>query len=124
MVRNPNPNALIIEKIFVGDGLESPYAITVAGNETDIVENQHILGNDSLLVLVSVTIDPSDNTMPFVVRDSIVFITNGTHQDVKLQSWGQNAHFIGDLFFLAILNGYLINPISYMVQYWLILYVN
>jgi hypothetical protein len=96
MVRNPNPNALIIEKIFVGDGPESPYAITVAGNETDIVENKHILGNDSLLVLVSVTIDPSDNTMPFVVRDSIVFITNGNHQDVKLQSWGQNAHFIGD----------------------------
>jgi len=96
MVRNPNPKALIIEEIYVGDGLESPYRITVAGNETNFVENQHILGNDSLMVLVTVSIDPSDNSIPFIVRDSIVFITNGNLQDVKLQSWGQNAHFMGD----------------------------
>jgi hypothetical protein len=97
MVRNTNPNALIIEKIYVGNGNESPYRIVVTGNETNMIENQHILGNDSLLVLVSVTIDPSEESLPFVVRDSIVFITNGNFQDVKLQSWGQNAHFIGDV---------------------------
>ena len=97
LVRNQNPNALIIEKIYVGNGQDSPYSITVSGYESNSVENQQILGNDSLLVLVSVKIDPSDESLPFVVRDSIVFITNGNLQDVKLQSWGQNAHFIGNV---------------------------
>jgi len=96
MVHNPNPNALIIEKIYVGNGMESPYSITVGGKESNFIENQHILGNDSLLVLVSVTIDPTAASLPFVVRDSIVFITNDNLQNVKLQSWGQNAHFLGD----------------------------
>jgi hypothetical protein len=96
LVRNSNANALIIDKIFVGGGQDSPYKIAIAGNETNIVENQHILGNDSLLILVSVVIDPSDEDLPFVVRDSIVFITNGNIQDIKLQSWGQNANFLGD----------------------------
>ena len=96
MVHNPNQNALIIEQIYVGNGMESPYSITVSGKESNIIENQHILGNDSLLVLVSVTIDPTVESLPFVVRDSIVFMTNGNLQDVKLQSWGQNAHFLGD----------------------------
>ena len=96
MVYNPNPNALIIDKIYVGNEMESAYSIIVGGIESNILENQHILGNDSLLVLVSVTIDPNTESLPFVVRDSIVFDTNGNFQDVKLQSWGQNAHFIGD----------------------------
>ena len=95
-VRNQNPNALIIDNIYVGMGDDSPYSITVSGFESNSVENQQILGNDSLLVLVTVKIDPSDESLPFVVRDSVVFITNGNVQDVKLQSWGQNAHFIGN----------------------------
>ena len=96
MVYNPNPNALNIERINVGNGMESSYSITVGGNESNIIENQHILGNDSLLILVTVTIDPTDESIPFIVRDSIIFNTNGNLQDVKLQSWGQNAHFMGD----------------------------
>jgi hypothetical protein len=96
IVRNQNPNALIIDNIYVGKGNDSPYSITVSGNESNRVENQQILGNDSLLVLVTVKIDPSDESLPFIVRDSVVFITNGNVQDVKLQSWGQNAHFLGN----------------------------
>jgi hypothetical protein len=96
IVRNQNPNALIIENIYVGEGNDSPYSIAVSGYESNSVENQQILGNDSLLVLVTVRIDPSEESLPFVVRDSIVFITNGNVQDVKLQSWGQNAHFLGN----------------------------
>lgn len=96
IVRNQNPNALIIDKIYVGEGNDSPYSITVSGFESNSVEDQQILGNDSLLVLVSVRIDPSEESLPFVVRDSVVFITNGNVQDVKLQSWGQNAHFLGN----------------------------
>ena len=96
-VRNPNPNALNIDKIYLGNGQGSSYRITVSGKEANWVENQYILGNDSLLLLVTVNIDPSDESLPFIVRDSVVFETNGNIQDVKLQSWGQNAHFIGDV---------------------------
>lgn len=97
MVRNPNPNALNISEIYLGGGDDSPYSITVSGLTSNIIENQRILGNDSLMVLVTVQIDPSEESLPFVIRDSIVFITNENIQDIKLQSWGQNAHFIGDV---------------------------
>lgn len=95
VVHNLNPNAVRIESIFVGLGADSPYKLTVAGKESNLVEDQILLGNDSLLVLVSVTIDPTDQTLPFIVRDSVIFLTNGNLQDVKLRSWGQNAHFLG-----------------------------
>src|SRR5690606_20476304 len=49
---------------------------------------------DSLLVLVEVTIDPADQHTPFLVKDSLVFQTNGNQQDVKLTAWGQDAHFL------------------------------
>jgi len=96
IVHNPHPNAVEIENVYIGKGTDSQYDITVSGKNQKVVENQVIMGNDSLLVLVTVSIDPNEVSLPFVVRDSIVFVTNGNQQDVKLQSWGQNAHFLGD----------------------------
>ena len=52
-----------------------------------------ILGNDSLLVLVEVTIPSRDENTPFLVEDSVVFVTNNNIQSVKLVAWGQDAYF-------------------------------
>ena len=52
-----------------------------------------IPAEDSIYIFVEVTIDQSSGVLPFVINDSIVFVTNSNVQDVKLVAWGQDAHF-------------------------------
>jgi hypothetical protein len=96
-VRNPNKNAIRFDRIYLGRGSRSEYSITVAGIQKDQIFDQVIFGSDSMLVLVKVAIDPNDETLPFIVRDSILFEYNDRLDHVKLRSWGQNAHYLGDL---------------------------
>jgi hypothetical protein len=95
-VLNPSSNALNIERIYLGNGAQSSYTITVSGIRTREAEDQIIYGGDSLLVLVEVRIDPRDEDLPYLVKDSIVFVTNGVAQDIKLIAWGQDAIFKGN----------------------------
>lgn len=92
-VINSAKNAVNIDRISIGNQLNSPYSLIINGKEQNSLENIHLRGDDSLLVLVKVTIDPLDQDLPFVVKDSVVFETNGNLQDVKLMSWGQDANF-------------------------------
>lgn len=94
MVYNPNPNAVIISKVMLAGGSSSPYRVNIDGSSGTEVRNIEILGNDSLYVFVRVTIDPVNDNLPLVVKDSLVFQTNGNNQDVDLVSFGQDAHFI------------------------------
>jgi hypothetical protein len=95
-IRNPNKNAILFDRIYLGRGMDSPYSIIVAGDEKPEIANQMIYGEDSLLVLVRVSIDPNDELQPFIVRDSILFTYNDRLDHVKLRSWGQNAKYIGN----------------------------
>ncbi len=95
-VYNPNKNAVEIERVGLGNSANSPYSLIINGRESSELEKVRLLGEDSLLVLVKVKIDPMNQNMPFVVRDSIVFRTNGNLQDVKLIAWGQDANFLRD----------------------------
>lgn len=96
MVFNNNDNAVNIERIEVAGGSNSPYTLTVRGLDGKDFNDQLLLGKDSLLILVEVTIDPGDQNLPFLVRDSIEFLTNGNQQDVTLVAWGQDANFLND----------------------------
>jgi hypothetical protein len=93
-VRNPNRNAVEVTSIALAGGDSSPYKVYVNGKSGTDFTNQLLLGKDSMLVLVEVTIDPADQNLPFLVKDSLVFNTNGNAQDVKLNAWGQDAHFL------------------------------
>jgi hypothetical protein len=95
-IYNPNEKALQISRIHVTGGAASPYQIILNGNEQNEFFNETILGKDSLLLLVKVLIDPADQDLPFLVQDTINFITNGNQQKVFLITWGQDAHFIQD----------------------------
>jgi len=95
-VFNDNNNAVNISSINLGAGSSSQYDLIVNGFEAKEFTDQRLLGNDSMLVLVKVTIDPQNSDLPFVVKDSIVFNTNNNLQDIKLFSWGQDAHFLND----------------------------
>jgi len=91
---NPNNRAVEISNLSLGRGNDSPYSLIVNGEEGQVFQNQTIFGNDSLLVLVEVLIDPQNEATPFLVKDSLVVESNGNQSDVKLVAYGQDAIFI------------------------------
>ena len=94
-VYNPLRKAVNITSISLGEeGGTSPYRMVVNGEPGTQFQDVTLRGGDSLLVLVEVTVDPQNANLPFIVKDSIVFRTNGNVQGVKLEAWGQDAYFI------------------------------
>ncbi|NPD45655.1 MULTISPECIES: hypothetical protein [unclassified Lentimicrobium] len=94
MVYNPNENSVVISRVKLAGGSNSPYNINIDGASGTSVSNIEIGGNDSIYVFVRVTVDPVNDNLPLVVKDSVIFETNGNVQDVDLVAWGQDAHFI------------------------------
>ena len=62
----------------------------VPGNSQSKIE---IPAKDSIFIFLEVTIDPSSNTIPYILTDSLVFTTGIKKQDVDLVAWGQDAYF-------------------------------
>lgn len=92
-VYNPNKNAVRISSINLAGANSSPYKLIVNGLESPVVSNLELRGKDSLYILVSVNINPANQSLPFLVADSILFNTNGNQQNVKLVAYGQDAVF-------------------------------
>jgi hypothetical protein len=65
----------------------------IAGNTQQDIE---INARDSIYLFAEVTIDPDQpvSASPFVIQDSIEFLTNGNRQRVLLEAWGQNANYL------------------------------
>jgi hypothetical protein len=94
MIYNENDEALKIEKILLANGRESNFRINVDGRKGDSFSDIPVWKKDSLYVMVEVTVDPNDENTPFVIYDSVVFITNGIAQSVLLEAYGQNARIL------------------------------
>lgn len=91
-VYNRNNRPVRVSNIVLGEGAQSQYRINVNGLPGYAFEDVEIYGNDSIFVLVEVTVDPSDSLHPFV-EDKIHFVTNGNEQKVHLLAWGWDALF-------------------------------
>ena len=79
---------------MLSGGQSSAYRINVDGQSGSSFSDIEINGGDSIFIFTRVTIDPDNLNNPFVVEDSIMFLTNGNEQKVKLVAWGQNANYI------------------------------
>ncbi len=93
-VYNPNKRAVVIQDISLGGQQNSPYDVLVNGRPLADARSARLIGGDSLLILVKVNINPRNESLPFIVYDSLLFHTNGNLQNVKLLAWGQDANFI------------------------------
>lgn len=82
-----------ISSLGLATGNSSRYRLNVDGMPGKIFSDVQIRAKDSLYIFVEVTIDPNSAALPFIVTDSIIFVTNGNMQDIDLVAWGQNAHF-------------------------------
>ncbi len=92
-VYNPFKERIKISSIRLKNGQNSNFRINVDGQAGISHQNIEIAPKDSMYIFIEVTVDPSNDLSPFVVEDQIEFITNGNIQEVKLEAWGQNAHY-------------------------------
>lgn len=93
-VYNKYDDDLNISEIRLFGGEQSRFKLNLDGESGWEFHDKVIPANDSLFTFLNVTIDPNDHSSPFVVEDSLLFVTNGNQQMVKLVAWGQNAHYI------------------------------
>ncbi|MEZ4885700.1 MAG: hypothetical protein R3E32_13285 [Chitinophagales bacterium] len=94
-IYNRSDKRVVVSAISLGGGNASFFRLNVDGTPTTDARDVEIWANDSLYIFAEVTVDPNNEAMPFVVEDSILFNINGNEQKVRLQAWGQNAHFYG-----------------------------
>ena len=93
-VFNRSGRDLLIDEIALAGGNSSFYEIIVNGKDGPTVRDEPLEEGDSLLVLVRANIDPTDENLPFLVKDSVVVSWGQEQTDVKLEAWGQNANFL------------------------------
>lgn len=92
-VYNPHKEAIKISSIRLLNGNLSSFRMNVDGQPGPYHQNIEIASKDSMYVFVEVTVDPNNQSNPFVIEDQIEFITNGNRQLLDLVAWGQNAHY-------------------------------
>lgn len=90
-VYNRNKDALLISSIQLADAGNSGFRINVDGIKGTQFADVEIKGKDSIYLFVEATVDATSGNLPFLVKDSIVFRTNGVQQDIKLRAYGWNA---------------------------------
>lgn len=100
-VLNRHNQSIRIDEIALGEN--SFYRINVDGTPTSMAQDVEIAPNDSLYIFAEVEIDPTNSTNPFIVLDSIRFETNGNTQYVFLESFGQDANYVGESYRIGVL---------------------
>ncbi|RYF87293.1 MAG: hypothetical protein EON98_01015, partial [Chitinophagaceae bacterium] len=88
---NENKDGIRISSVRLAGGASSPFKINVDGIAGPQVNNTEVLGDDSIYVYVTVSINPTAQNLPFVIRDSIEITYNGNRKWVQLDAFGQNA---------------------------------
>ncbi|MEM6722524.1 MAG: hypothetical protein AAF598_00725 [Bacteroidota bacterium] len=95
-VYNRNSQAVNVSEIRLDGANGSVFRLNIDGFAQNNVNDIEIAGEDSLWIFCELTIDPDDQTNAFILKDSIVFETNGNTQQVQLEAFGQNANYIGE----------------------------
>lgn len=92
MIYNHNSQPVSISSVTLENGATSGFKINVDGTipTNNQLSNIEIKAHDSLYVFVEVTVNPTQQNNPLLIQDSIMFITNGNTQSVKLRAYGQD----------------------------------
>jgi hypothetical protein len=93
-VYNPYNQKVLISSIKLAKAQTSNFRLNINGVSSNEVQNLELAPFDSLYIFVEVTVDPSGQNLPLVVKDSIEFVTNTNRQDVDLVAWGQDFKLI------------------------------
>jgi hypothetical protein len=91
---NPNDQKLRLSNVQLMGGAASPFKLNVDGTPGINFSDIEIGANDSIYAFVTVTINPTAATLPFIVQDSIRISYNGNTRYVQLDAFGKNANFM------------------------------
>lgn len=92
-VFNTHSRPITISSIKLAGGPSSNFRMNVDGIAGTEFSDIEIAANDSLYIFAEVTVDPGNVDNPFLITDSVLFVTNGNSQRVILAAYGQDAHF-------------------------------
>ncbi len=92
-IYNKNNKKIKISYLRLAGGEQSAYRLNIDGQNTWIKNDVELDKDDSLFIFVRVRINPNYKNSPFLVSDSIEFLTNGNYQNIKLIAYGQNAYY-------------------------------
>lgn len=97
-IYNNHDQPMNISRIYLGAGVNSQFRINVDGISTTssnpVISDMEIMAGDSLYIFVQVTVDPTGSNSPLLIKDSVIFETNGNVQDIKLTAIGQDVYLI------------------------------
>ncbi|MDD3741476.1 MAG: hypothetical protein PHH30_09555, partial [Bacteroidales bacterium] len=92
-IKNPNKSkSLKLDKIYLAKKNSSVYRLNIDGYSVNEITDYELAPGDSIFIFVEVTVDPNRDEM--IEKDSVVFISNGNVQDVKLIAYGQDITLI------------------------------
>lgn len=106
-VINNNSQKINISSIRLEQGASSSFFMNVDGTPGKEVTDVEILANDSIYIFVQVNVNPTNALSPLIIQDRILFDVNGNQQSVKLEAWGQDAHYHFPNRAIQYKNGYL-----------------
>lgn len=89
-VYNRNKKALLISSIHLANSQRSGFRMNVDGVKGNYHSEVEIREHDSLFIFIEAMIPANEKDAPVLKKDSIVFITNGVMQEIKLQAYGQD----------------------------------
>lgn len=112
-ILNDNDQKIVLSKIKLMGGSASAYKMNVNGAPASELNNVEISSNDSIYVFVTITVNLTAATLPFIISDSILVNYNGISRFVQLEAFGQNAVFIRN----GIISGNVnfINTLPYVI---------
>lgn len=93
MIYNKETKPIKIDNITLGGGRASFYRLNVDGDTSIVAKNIEIGAKDSLFIFARVTIDPTNQNNPLLVRDSIILSFNSKRQYIQLEAYGQDAYY-------------------------------
>jgi len=92
---NKENRKVTFERLYLENGISSAYELTINGVVSKDFENITLLGNDSLLVLITISFSfPLAPDAPFLIEDAIVGQSKNAIARCVLTAYGQNAHFL------------------------------
>ena len=93
-IYNRNEKRMRLGSIRLMGGTSSFFSMNVDGSPGAEIRNAEIGARDSLYVFITVRIDPGNDSLPFLVRDSISIGDGRNRKWLQLEAYGQNAKFI------------------------------
>lgn len=92
LIYNTKEQPVMLSSVTLAQGRASRFRLNVDGDTALVARNVRIDAGDSVFVFVQATINPNNETEPFLIEDAIVVQPEGCRrQQIVLTAYGRNA---------------------------------